>query len=89
MDTFQQHRRGFVVRVLGDQFAAKGLGEQRRCQAFDLGAGGGVASFEAVGVGEEGFDTADDFVLLWPMSGNWNRECGYIFTSVNLTGLFR
>ena len=62
-DAFQQHGGGFVVRVLRHQLAAEGLGEQRRRQAFDLGAGGGVAGFEAVGVGEKGFDTADDFVL--------------------------
>ena len=62
-DAFQQHGGGFVVRVLRHQLAAEGLGEQRGRQAFDLGAGGGVAGFEAVGIGEQGFDAADDFVL--------------------------
>ena len=63
-DALEQHRGGLVVRVLGDQLAAEGLGEQGGRQALDLGAGGGVAGFEAVGVGEEGFDAADDFGLL-------------------------
>ena len=60
-DAFQQHGGGFVVRVLRYQLATEGLGEQRGRQALDLGAGGGVAGFEAVGVGEQGFDAADDF----------------------------
>ncbi len=70
-DALQQHGGGFVVGVLRHQLAAEGLGEQCGRQAFDLGAGGGVAGFEAVGVGEQGFDAADDFVLLF---ARWQRH---------------
>ena len=45
-----------------------------RGQALDLGAGGGVAGFEAVGVGEQGFDAADDLALLVDAAGSWNVE---------------
>ena len=41
-----------------------------------LGAGGGVAGFDVVGIGEQGLDAADDFVLLaWRWQGNW--EAGH------------
>ena len=49
--------------VLGDKLAAEGLGEQGGCQPLDLGAGCGVAGFEAIGVGEERFDAADNLRL--------------------------
>ena len=62
-DAFQQHGGRFVVWVLRYQLAAEGLGEQRGCQALDLGAGGGVAGFEAVRIGEQDFDAVDDFGL--------------------------
>ena len=62
-DAFEQDAGGFVVGVLRHQFAAEGLGEQGRREAFDLGAGGDVAGLNAVGEGEQGFDAADDLGL--------------------------
>jgi hypothetical protein len=74
LDALQQFFCWFVVRVLRNQLAAKGLVEQRGGKTFDLLTGGGVAGFEAVGEGEEGFDTADDFVLFGEV-WKWETQC--------------
>jgi hypothetical protein len=49
---------------LGHEFAPEGFGEQGGGEAIEVGAGGGVAGFEAIGVGEEGFNAANDFLFV-------------------------
>jgi len=63
-DAGQSRAGGLVVRVLRHQLAPEGLGQRQRGKALGLGDGGGVAGFDAVGELEQGFDTADDFILL-------------------------
>ena len=64
-DAFQKSIGWLIVGVLRHEVATKGLGECGRGEIFYLGAGCGVSGFEAVGVGEEGFNTADDFRLFF------------------------
>ena len=70
-DPLQQNARGFVVRVLGNELAAEGLGQQGWGEAIDDLAGGCEAGFELVGEGEEGFNAVNNFVLLF---NTWTYE---------------
>ncbi|WP_172491630.1 hypothetical protein [Aquipseudomonas alcaligenes] len=70
-DAFEQQAGWFVVRVLGHQFATKGLGQDALGQAVDARLGRGDLGFQLVGKGEELLDAADDFGLL---SCWWNRK---------------
>ncbi len=72
MDTLNELFSGFVAGVLGDEVAAEGFGEEGGGELVHLGLGFGVAGFDLVGEGEEGFDTADDFVLFGEgRNGGW------------------
>ena len=51
-EAFQQFRGRFVVGDLGDEFTSEGFGEQCWSEAIGCGAGGGEASFEAIGEGK-------------------------------------
>ena len=62
-DALQQRGRRFIVWILRHQFAAEGFGQERWRQLVDLGAGSLIARGQAVGVGKEDFNAADDFVL--------------------------
>ena len=62
-ETFEEYRRRFVVRILGDEFAAEGFGEGGGGEALDGLLRGGEAGFDPVGEGEQVFDPADDFFL--------------------------
>ncbi len=64
-EALQQGGGRFVVRVLRHQFAAEGLGQQRRRQALGRGAGRREPGFQAVGEREQGFYAADDFMLFY------------------------
>jgi len=64
IEALEQFGGGFVVRVLRHQFAAESLGQQRGGQPVNGGLCLVETGFEAVGEGEEGFDSADDFLLL-------------------------
>ena len=64
---FQQDRRGFVVGVLGDEFAAEGFGEDGLRELVNVRFRLAVTRFERVGGFEECFDAADDFLLF----GKW------------------
>ena len=64
-DSLQQYTGRLIVRVLWHQFATEGFGENRWRQFLDFSAGGGAAGFEAVGIGEQRFDLADDFGLFF------------------------
>ncbi|MCK7515376.1 MAG: hypothetical protein MZV70_72925 [Desulfobacterales bacterium] len=48
---------------MGYELAAEGLGKDGLGELVDVGFGLGVAFFDPIGKGEEGFDAADDFVL--------------------------
>jgi hypothetical protein len=50
---------------LGGQLAAEGLRQDRLGEAVDAGQGVVDLLFDGVGVGEELFDAADDFVLFF------------------------
>lgn len=52
-----------MVAGSGDQFAAKGFGEQGGREAVDLSTRGDVAGFEAVGVGKQRVDPPYDLCL--------------------------
>lgn len=58
---FQQLASGLVVRVLRYKLATECLGQQGWGQAIGGGLGGLQASLQAVGIGEEEFNAADDF----------------------------
>ncbi len=68
----REHRaRGFVVRVLGDEFSFECAREDGRAEALgagELGADGGLG---LVGDGEEAVDLGDDAVLL---GEGWKRN---------------
>jgi hypothetical protein len=60
----QQHRRRLIVRVLGNQLAAEGTGQDGLIHLLQPTADGGDLRFQDLGMGEEGFDAGDDAALL-------------------------
>jgi hypothetical protein len=49
LDSFEQNRSGFVVRILRDEFAAEGFGEDRLRERLDVRFGFSVPRFNLVG----------------------------------------
>ena len=65
LQALEQLAGWFVVRVLWHQFATEGFGQKSRGHALGGGLGRLKAGFEAVGEGEQNFDTAEDLGLLF------------------------
>jgi hypothetical protein len=62
-DPVEEGLGGFVVRVLRDQFAPEGFGEDGGLQPVEQRAGAGSFRFEAVGAGEGGVYLRRDLLL--------------------------
>ena len=63
LDAGEQDARGFVVRVLGDKFAAESFAEDRGVEFGQQARGGGVIGGHAVEPAKGGLDAVDDFGL--------------------------
>ena len=63
-DSFDQFGCRLVIRVLGHQLAAKGLGKYGLGELVNMRLGRVVAFLDLVCDFKEGFDAADDFLLL-------------------------
>lgn len=50
LDMFQKNRRGFVVWILRDEFAAKGFGEDGLCELVNVLIRCAVKTFKAIRV---------------------------------------
>jgi hypothetical protein len=63
-DAFEHDVRRLVIRVLRNELAAEGLGEDGRFEAVDEGAGARGFGFEAIGAGVNCFKPTHDLGLL-------------------------
>ncbi len=62
-NAFEQHGSGLVIRVLGDQLAAEGLGEDGLGELVDKLFCLFVPRLDLIGLFEKRLDPADDFLL--------------------------